>query len=118
MFTTESVIEFLGHVPLVQRLPSSSPFKIAQVVTVKLYVVTLRFQDPQEHVVREGDVEDGIYFIWEGEAEVSGYFHPDEHNRPEFQLKRYDCFGNGESLTFVSVGTVVPTLDRIIEVAK
>ena len=34
---------------------------------------------------------------WILQAEVSGYFHTDEHNRPEFQLKRYDYFGNGET---------------------
>ncbi|KAL0412021.1 UNVERIFIED_CONTAM: Acyl-CoA thioesterase 2 [Sesamum latifolium] len=51
--------------------------------------------DQGDYIVREGEAADGIYFIWEGEAEVCGSFHPDDKNRPEYHLKQFDCFGHG-----------------------
>ncbi|RZC87192.1 hypothetical protein C5167_042123 [Papaver somniferum] len=55
----EQVIEFLAHVPLLQRLPGSSFAEIVKIVQFKHY-------NRGEFIVRVGDAGDGIYFIWEG----------------------------------------------------
>ncbi|KAL5727476.1 palmitoyl-CoA hydrolase [Ranunculus cassubicifolius] len=95
----KTVIEFLGHVPLLQRLPSSSLNKIAQVVIIKHF-------KKGDYVVREGDKGIGFYFIYDGEAEVGGSFHVEEENRSELQLKRYDYFSHG-SVTSVHAADVI-----------
>uniref|UniRef100_A0A1D1ZES5 acyl-CoA hydrolase n=1 Tax=Anthurium amnicola TaxID=1678845 RepID=A0A1D1ZES5_9ARAE len=96
---SEAVVEFLGQVPLLQRLPSCSLRKIAEVVEFKHY-------DTGDHVIREGQDGNGIYFIWNGEAEVSCSVNAEEGNPPEYQLKQYDYFGYGDGDSIHEVNVV------------
>ncbi|KAI3934804.1 hypothetical protein MKW98_026212 [Papaver atlanticum] len=85
----ESVIEFLSHVPLLQRLPTSSLHKIAQLIQFKHY-------NSGEYVAREGEIKYGIYIIWQGEVEVRGVsVNLESEDHSEIQLKRHDYFGHG-----------------------
>ncbi|KAI3787392.1 hypothetical protein L1987_41834 [Smallanthus sonchifolius] len=87
---SEPVIEFLGDVPVLQRLPSSSIRKIAQHVVVKHY-------NSGEYVFQEGKPGGGIYFIWEGEVEVSRTFNADNHDSQVFRWGKFDHFTQSES---------------------
>ncbi|KAK6918386.1 Cyclic nucleotide-binding domain [Dillenia turbinata] len=99
---SEDAVEFLAGVPLLQQLSSSSLRRIAQVVTAKHY-------DRGEYVVREGETGDGIYFIWEGEAEVCGLEQHEEEEHPEFQLHKYDYFGYGTKSIIHQVNVIALT---------
>ncbi|KAG7553451.1 Acyl-CoA thioesterase [Arabidopsis thaliana x Arabidopsis arenosa] len=83
---TESVVEFLGNVPLLQRLPSSSLKRIAEVVVFKRY-------ERGDYVVRKNQDVDGVYFLLEGQAQVLR--SAGEENSQQFLLKRFDFFGPG-----------------------
>ncbi|XP_074584678.1 acyl-CoA hydrolase 2-like isoform X1 [Curcuma longa] len=81
------VIEFLAQIPLLQRLPSLSLLKIAQSVRVKRY-------ENGEYVVHKGKTGELIYFILEGQAEISGPADAEEGNYPTVSLKKFDNFGH------------------------
>ncbi|CAH2069155.1 unnamed protein product [Thlaspi arvense] len=83
---TESVVEFLVNVPLLQRLPTSSLKRIAQVLVLKRY-------DRGDYVVREDENVEGLYFLLQGQAQVLGPVG--EEDRSEFLLQRFDFFGRG-----------------------
>ncbi|PNX81926.1 acyl-coenzyme A thioesterase 8-like protein, partial [Trifolium pratense] len=105
----EEVLEFLGCVPLLQRLPNSSIRKISELVlseflgfdlfNVLAYEArTLLGLERGEYVAREDEPGYGTYFIWDGKAEVVGSVSANDENRPEFQLNKYDYFGCGSKL--------------------
>ncbi|CAA7017363.1 unnamed protein product [Microthlaspi erraticum] len=83
---TESVVEFLGNVALLRRLPSSSLRRIADVVVFKRY-------ERGDYVVREDENVDAVYFLLEGEAQVLR--SAGEENCSELLLRRFDFFGRG-----------------------
>ncbi|KAM7261161.1 hypothetical protein ACFE04_026636 [Oxalis oulophora] len=81
----EAVMEFLSNVTMLQRLPTSSIKKIAQLVLVKQY-------ERGEHVIREGETAHGAYFIYQGEA-VSDSVSAKDENQSEYHFQKYDYFG-------------------------
>ncbi|XP_023754280.1 acyl-CoA hydrolase 2 isoform X2 [Lactuca sativa] len=86
----EAVIEFLGDVPALQRLPSSSIRKIAQHVIVKHH-------NSGDYVFKEeGESGGGTYFIWEGVVEVSSQFPESNHDSQVFEWKKFDYFTQSE----------------------
>ncbi|KAG2331017.1 hypothetical protein Bca52824_002197 [Brassica carinata] len=85
--SSSSVEEFLGKVPLLHRLTSSSLKKIAQVLVFKRY-------ERGDYIVRRDDEEmEGVYFVLEGQAQVLGSVGEDSCS--EFLLKPFDFFGRG-----------------------
>nr|CAB3485390.1 unnamed protein product [Digitaria exilis] len=95
----EQVTEFLGQVPLLQRLPGSSIRRIADAVHVKRY-------EPGDYVAREGEPVDGLYIIFDGQAEVSAPANSEETNRPDYLLNKYDYFGYGTNSSDHQVNVV------------
>ncbi|XP_078442933.1 acyl-CoA thioesterase II [Wolffia australiana] len=89
-------VEFLGQVPLLLKLPSSSLRKIAATVKVREY-------EPGEYIIREGQEADGIYFIWKGEAEVFRFVDSEEGS---YLLKQFDYFGYGIGIVMDEVNIV------------
>ncbi|KAL0846066.1 hypothetical protein Bca101_019312 [Brassica carinata] len=86
MNTGSAVVEFLGKVPLLQRLTNSSLKSIAQVLVFKRY-------ERGDYVVRRDEEVEGVYFIFQGQAQVLG--SAGEHDSSEFLLKPFDFFGRG-----------------------
>ncbi|CAA7403377.1 unnamed protein product [Spirodela intermedia] len=93
---SEKVVDFLGQVALLLRLPSSSLRKIAA-------KVELRHYDAGDYVIRQGEKADGIYFIWKGNAEV---FESVESEEASYPLKEYDYFGYGIGVSINEVSVV------------
>ncbi|KAL4562701.1 hypothetical protein LXL04_026731 [Taraxacum kok-saghyz] len=90
-FVPSLVMEFLGDVPSLQRLPSSSIRKIAQHVIVKRY-------NSGEYILKERELAGGTYFIYEGVVEVSGQFHTHNNDSQVFEWRKFDYFTQSESI--------------------
>ncbi|CAH8371320.1 unnamed protein product [Eruca vesicaria subsp. sativa] len=84
--TTESVVEFLGKLPLLHRLTASSLNRIAQVAVFKRY-------ERGDYVVRRDEEVEGVYFLLQGQAQVMGL--AGDHDSSDLLLKQFDFFGRG-----------------------
>lgn len=82
----EQVVDFLGCIPILQQLPATSVKKIAQAVKVKHF-------GPGELIAQEGETNDGMHFVWKGEAEVSPTAEKASVGPPVLSLKQGDYFG-------------------------
>lgn len=82
----DKVLDYLGCIPILQQLPGTSIKKIAEVVKVKHF-------GPGEFIVQEGEIGEGLYFIWDGEAEVIPSAETGNVGPPMPYLKPGDYFG-------------------------
>lgn len=83
----DEVLNFLCCIPILQQLPGASVKQIAKAVNVKHF-------GPGEIIVQEGDIGEGLYFIWKGEAEVSLHTESGIVGLTVPPLKRGDYFGH------------------------
>ncbi|GAB2215201.1 hypothetical protein Droror1_Dr00019582, partial [Drosera rotundifolia] len=85
MKSSDSVMEFLAGIPMLQRLPISTLKRIADVV------FPVRF-GAGEYVVLKGEGAGGLCFIKEGEIILLR--QSDTEKGLERHLKANDCFGS------------------------
>ncbi|KAM7261173.1 hypothetical protein ACFE04_026648 [Oxalis oulophora] len=81
------MMEYLSRVQLLQRLPSSSLYKLAQLILVKHY-------EKGEYVFKrhaENAHGDGAYFIFQGQADACAA----DDSGNQLQFKKYDYFAHG-----------------------
>eukprot|EP00250_Pteridium_aquilinum_P003646 c13954_g1_i1 orf=252-1565(+) len=86
-FEMDDVIDFLGCIPILQQLPATSIKQIAQAVKVKHF-------GPGDLIAREGEMGEGMYFVWKGEAEVSPAAEKASVGPTVPSLKPGDYFGH------------------------